>query len=400
MKDFKKICMIGFFAATISGGCGKQGNVSLPVQNIPEETSEAMENSTVSDSAGTSECENSSSGQTVSDTTAESESEDIDLVLDILTHVQLEAGAGELSPSSLFETYTGQQVDFQTTLTKDQLAAANSAYEIEVIYMGQTVPITVEITDTTPPSIDGVQPLFVDAGGTLSYKKGIVLSDNASGDIILEIDSSSVNSNIPGTYPLYYTATDAAGNQSAAETTVTVNEVTPPSEEDANALADALIAQIITPEMNQFDTAYALWSWCRNNIHYAAAATVYDSIPEGAYQGLNGKSGDCYIYYATYTLLLTRCGIETQCVTRSGGSSAHWWNLVNTGNGWYHCDASPLRKGDPYVCFMQTDSQLQAYNEAHPERPDYYSFDKSLYPERETTVIYGEDPAVSTDPEQ
>ena len=76
-------------------------------------------------------------------------------------------------------------------------------------------------------------------------------------------------------------------------------------------------------------------------------------------------------------------------VRRVGGTSDHWWNLVNLGNGWYHCDSSPRRKKDTYRCFMQTDIQIQAYTDSRPEHPNYYVFDETLYPERATEIVYG-----------
>ena len=37
---------------------------------------------------------------------------------------------------------------------------------------------------------------------------------------------------------------------------------------------------------------------------------------------------------------------------------------------------------------MQTDAQIQEYEDFYKEKPNYYTFDKSLYPARETTIIY------------
>ncbi len=311
--------------------------------------------------------------------------------LDMLTHIQIEAGSREhLTAADLFKTYERQEAVFQTNLSPEELAKAGAVYEINVTYLEQPVKVTVEIIDTTPPVIEGVSALSAMTGGSISYKKGIVLSDNADGDIVLTVDNSAVNLNVPGTYPVYYTAADASGNKTSAETTITVSADAPPTEEDAVVLADALIDRIITPDMSKYDAAYTLWNWCRTNIRYSAVETVYDSIWAGAYDGLNAKAGDCYTYCATYAFLLTRCNIENQCVARVGGTSDHWWNLVNTGSGWYHCDASPRRTGDSYLCFMQTDAQVQAYTESYPERPNYYVFDESLYPERAADIIFGE----------
>lgn len=402
MKQHRIIGLIGPAAIIALGGCAAE-DLSLPImqtihaEQAPEgkdvsednrpNSSETPEASPDSGSLGTAAVESGSG-------------EDGLPALDILTGIQLEAGKEELLASDLFDPYNSQQVEFRTVLSAEELSAAGSIYDVSVAYLGQRITVTVEIIDTTPPLIEGVKNLYVNAGESLSYKKGILLSDNASGEVMLEIDNSLVNLNVPGTYPLHYIATDSSGNQSTAETTVTVNEANAPTEEDANALADTLIAQIIPAEMSKYDAAYTLWNWCRTNIRYAASAENYSSVWSGAYEGLRKKSGDCYTYYATYSLLLTRCGIENLCVARLGGTSDHWWNLVNVGEGWYHCDASPRRKGDPYLCFMQTDAQIQAYTESYPDIPNYYTFDPALYPDRETAVIFGDAPAAATAPEQ
>lgn len=403
MKQHRIIGFVGLAAVVALGGCAAE-DISLPMMQTihAEQTSENKNNSEGDplNASGTGTGTASSDSGSFSAAAGETGStEDVPPALDILKNIQLEAGREQLSASDLFDPYNGQQVEFHTFLSPEELSAAGSVYQVNVVYLEQQVNVTVEIIDTTPPLIEGVKELYANAGDSISYKKDILLSDNASGEVLLEIDNSLVNLNVPGVYPLHYTATDASGNQSTAETTVTVNVASTPTEEDANALADALIAKLIPAEMSKYDAAYTLWNWCRANIRYAASAENYSSVWSGAYEGLHKKSGDCYTYYATYSLLLTRCGIENLCVARLGGTSDHWWNLVNVGEGWYHCDASPRRKGDPYLCFMQTDAQVQAYTESYPDVPNYYTFDPALYPDRESAVIFGDDPA-ATAPEQ
>lgn len=339
-------------------------------------------------------------GETDPEPEPETEQEPEPVALDILTWIQMEAGSAEqVTAADLFEEYETQQVTFETNLSAEQLAAAGAVYEIDVTYLEQPIKVTVECVDTTPPVIEGVKALAVNAGSSISYKKGIVLSDNADGEVALRVDSSSVDLNVQGVYPICYIATDTSGNETREETTVTVNAPDLPTEEEVNALADALIGQIITPEMSKYDIAYTLWQWCRTNISYATVEKDYDPQWLGAYDGLYKKKGDCYTYCATYAFLLTRCDIENMCVSRVGGTSDHRWNLVNVGDGWYHCDSSPRRTGDPYLCFMQTDAQVQAYTEIATHRPNYFVFDESLYPERETTIIFGEGVDSSSDDE-
>ena len=64
-------------------------------------------------------------------------------------------------------------------------------------------------------------------GKTVSYKKGVTVSDNVDKDIELEIDSSKVNLNKVGSYKVVYKATDKAGNTTKKEIKVTVEAPVP-----------------------------------------------------------------------------------------------------------------------------------------------------------------------------
>lgn len=243
--------------------------------------------------------------------------------------------------------------------------------------------------DYEPPVILGVEPLKVIQGNAVSYKKGIEITDNADENVRLEVDNSQVDLNTPGEYRISYTATDKSGNMTIVFTTITVRDsVLADKEDTVNQMADEIIASIITDDMSAWDKAYKLWNWCRTNIAYTSATGDMTSEYTGAYEGLHDRKGDCYSYYATYKILLDKVGIENLQCTRMGGSSEHYWNLVNLGNGWYHCDCSPRRKDDPFRTFMQTDNQVAQYERSYEERPDYYTFDKDAYPERGTLVIY------------
>lgn len=244
--------------------------------------------------------------------------------------------------------------------------------------------------DVTPPEIVGAKDLSVEKGSSISYKKGVSVTDDSGEDIKLQVDTSGVDLNTAGVYQVRYYAQDSAGNSTEVTVKLTVTEPVPITEELVYALADEVIAGVVTEGMTQYQKAEALWNWCRYKIKYTYSAGNR-TLLDGAYEGMHDRSGDCYVYYATYSVLLTRCGIENICVARTGGATNHWWNLVNVGDGWYHCDTSPRSKGDTFVCFMQTDAQVAAYSDyylsQHPGHPNYYGFDATLYPERATTVL-------------
>ncbi|MBQ7775933.1 MAG: DUF5011 domain-containing protein [Lachnospiraceae bacterium] len=249
-----------------------------------------------------------------------------------------------------------------------------------------------EPADTQPPVLEGVQNITIYLGEPVIYRKGIVLTDDSGETPDLKIDTSQVDLTTAGTYSVIYQATDSAGNVTTEEIVLEILEKPTVEEVAVKELADQLIADLVTEEMSDFDKAYVLWNWCRRNIRYAYVPGDRTSIWTGAYEGLHDQKGDCYAYYAAYAVLLDRLGIENMCVERVGGDSNHWWNLVNLGEGWYHCDPSPRSNGDRYRCFMQTDEQIQAYTEANTRKPDYYTFDATLYPERATEIIHGDNP--------
>lgn len=392
-ERIRKIVFAAFLGAVImmSAGCGggalggqksAQADVAGRAEGITD-----SEEKTKSAKAGTVEAktvEVETDGSGTEEQAASKEPEEPAQA--ILKSICVEAGAG-LSAENFFAVYKGEEVQLVTELTSQELADVGAIYTVSVAYLGQTVDVTVEIVDTTEPVIEA-KDITVEMGTNVSYRKNVSVTDNSGVEPSLKIDNSQVNTSVPGSYPVYYTATDAAGNVATVQVSLTVVERKDVTEEMVFQEADDLIAEIITPEMSQWDIAYTLWNWCRKNIRYSYATGDRASIYAGAYEGLHDRNGDCYVYYATLAVLLDRVGIENMCVQRVGGTSDHWWNLVNIGDGWYHCDASPRNENHTYRCFMQTDEQLQWYTDYYKEHPNYYTFDPESLPERATTVVF------------
>lgn len=324
-------------------------------------------------------------GQTESGNGAEE-----DLVSDVAqesteTAGNVESGIAKEEEGSAEATSAAKETDAGMQETETESAEPeNAETEPEVTEPEATEP------DVTAPELLGVKNLTVEVGSVISYKRGVVVQDD-SGEATLEIDTAQVDLNTVGTYEVVYTATDAAGNATSQTIVVTVVEPAAVTLEEINALADVVIAQVTTEDMTLWEKAEALWEWCHYEIKYSYSAGDR-GVLAGAYEGLHDKKGDCYAYYATYEVLLSRVGIENMCVTRIGGTSNHWWNLVNLGDGWYHCDTSPRKVGHKYKCFMQTDEQIAAYEalytQENPDKPNYFTFESDLYPERATEIVY------------
>lgn len=232
--------------------------------------------------------------------------------------------------------------------------------------------------DTSPPLIEGAKDISIFLGDTISYKKGITVTDNVDVDVQLEIDNSKVDRNKLGEYTVVYKATDSSGNSTSQEIIVTVEEkINLEIKDDTYAFADDVLGQITSSAMTDREKAWNIYEWVKNNISYIGHSEKTDWI-SGAYTGFTEKTGDCYIFFATTKALLTRADIPNIDITRVGGKTNHYWHLVDIGQGWYHYDTTPQK--DYLQVFLLTDEEVAAYTARSDH--NYYSFDESLYPER------------------
>jgi transglutaminase-like putative cysteine protease len=176
-----------------------------------------------------------------------------------------------------------------------------------------------------------------------------------------------------GTYKVTYTATDSSDNRVTLSCRFTFVEETV-TDEELNAAADAVLAEITTPDMSIGYKAYAIYHYVFDHIKYNGISNKTDWKYE-AYRGITTGRGDCFTFYATAKCLLERIGAQTMCVERHGGNRTthHYWLLVDLGTGWYHLDAINVGPRN-YECFMRTDAELRARG------ANFWSFDHSLYP--------------------
>ena len=219
------------------------------------------------------------------------------------------------------------------------------------------------VSDSEPPVIDGVKDITAYIGETVSYKKDVTVTDN--------MDQNP-------------TATDSAGNTSSASSKITIKEKPKGyvDKEDVYALAQKVVDQITNDSMTDMEKAFGIYRWTKTNIGYTGTSNK-DSWTIGAYQAFTKKSGDCFNYYAAAKAMLDVCGIQNVDIVKSDTShSAHYWSLINLGDGWYHFDATPRKGGGNF--FMLTDAELAAYSTKHKNS---HIFDSSLYPERATVSV-------------
>lgn len=229
--------------------------------------------------------------------------------------------------------------------------------------------------DTEAPVITGVRDMRAYLGEGVSYRTNVKVTDSCA-ETILKVDSSQVNLNAVGSYPVTYTATDCSGNVTSITVTLTVRERVYTLEE-INQLADGILAGILTEGMTQYDKAYAIFNYVKGSISYINSSEKGNYL-RAAYEGMVDKKGDCYVYASTAKALLDRAGVVNMDIERiPSGTAMHYWNLVDIGdgNGWYHFDTTP-RKDHP-VIFLWNDQQIKEYSDRHN---NCHNYDRTLYP--------------------
>ena len=172
----------------------------------------------------------------------------------------------------------------------------------------------------------------------------------------------------------------------------------PYSEEALEKKLNSILSSIIKDGMSKVEQARAVFTYVNKHIRFVGTSDKSD-WKKGAYEGLTMGRGDCFSYYAASRALLTALDIDNLEVRRDGGTSDHWWNLVNCGDGWYHFDACPRTfKMDGFDGFMFTDEVAALYSSLRQDIPAFYSFDPSLYPERAGGSSSEEEPGEETQP--
>ena len=244
-----------------------------------------------------------------------------------------------------------------------------------------TATLTV-VSDVTPPVIEGANDITAYVGEPVSFRSGVTVTDDTDENPQLSVDDTGVDLSRTGIYRATYIATDAAGNESKAEVTVTVREKSDSSVDTETVFkeADKLIAKIITDSMSKREQVEAIYNYARSKWSYSGHSDKSDWLA-GAYTMLKKNTGDCYNYYAATKLLFERLGIDNidvQKVRNYTGDSDHFWSLVSLDGGqtWYHFDSTP-RKGTGDDFCLVTDAFIDAYSDSHKKS---HNRDKSLYP--------------------
>ena len=245
------------------------------------------------------------------------------------------------------------------------------------------------IEDREAPVFRKTPELSAYVGEAIAYRKGLMVEDNCGGEVDVQVDSSSVDPYTPGDYEVRFSATDESGNTSYASTVIHIyeNQIT---EEQLNAKVDAVIARIITPDMNKEAQLRAVYRYVYDHIAYTSDSDKSDWI-RAAYDALFVTgAGDCFNYYAAAIAFCRRLGIDYREIERTPGAAdgTHFWIMVNIGTAeeprWYHFDCTHLRASYSHSGCLLTDQQIRAFNKF---RAGFYAYDSSQYPATDKKII-------------
>ena len=256
-------------------------------------------------------------------------------------------------------------------------------------------PAVVAVVDDEPPVITGARDITLMAGSAVAYSQGVSVSDNMDEAVELAIDAGQVNTSVPGVYELVYSATDNAGNVARVSVNVNVIAIEP---EDTQALVAATLSGLINDDMNDEQKARAIFDYVVRRIKYAGNR-VYGEPHVEVYLGITNGRGDCYSYAIVSQYLLDEADIPNMMLTRVGGRTRHFWNLVYAREGWYHFDSCPNSDSSSDERFLFDENMALDITARGAGRiPEYYTYDHSLYPAVAGCMVCAGEPVEPVEP--
>ena len=224
---------------------------------------------------------------------------------------------------------------------------------------------------------DPYQSVYTDKKKSWKPTRFVSASDDRDGKVKVQADTRRINWKKTGTYKVYFTARDKAGN--VAKSWAKVRVIVPGT---AESIADQVLRSIIKNSWSDRKKAKAIYRYVRKRCSYVHNAPHKDWRTT-AVKGIRYQSGDCYTYYAVARLLLTRAGIPNVMVRRypTPRGMRHYWNLAYVKGGWYHFDTTPRSRKKTTFC-LWTDAQLFRYSSGYT-----FQFKRSAYVKRATKKI-------------
>lgn len=167
------------------------------------------------------------------------------------------------------------------------------AHDLSIPYHHRTCHTTIHIVDTTPPIITGAETFTAKVNTSIAYKKQVQVSDNAEGDLAIDVDTAQVDLAKAGTYPVIYTVTDASGNQ--AHKTVSLTLINPNRPHEAALRHAREVLKKITKASDSKKTKLKKAAmWCRK-IPYSTPRN-YVSCAKKHKQWPATYADDCFVH--------------------------------------------------------------------------------------------------------
>ena len=252
---------------------------------------------------------------------------------------------------------------------------------------GNTTILPVRLTvidDFDAPVVYGIHAIHAYIGDNILYREGLTIEDDKDEKPMLEIDTSSVKTDTPGSYKITYRAYDHTGNERFYDNTVTLEEKPEGYMEpdEVYELAQNVLDRITTDDMTVEQKGFCVYFWCKDNINYVGHSDK-SHWTKGAYEGFTKLGGDCFTYAACCKAFFDIMGVDNYIIERVDPvNSTHFWNYVNLQGGWYFIDCS--RSNSPLSGYLLTESELDALNRTHGPR---YHYDHTGLPNAATESI-------------
>ncbi|MGP1612824.1 MAG: transglutaminase domain-containing protein [Catonella sp.] len=311
-------------------------------------------------------------------------------VLDVKRKLKIELGTKDLSASKFLTTeQTGLKLEYREKFNIKKALKKTGKYKVPLVAVvkknKKNIDLKLEVEDTKPPIIKGVRNLTMYIGSPFSYREGVSVTDNQPGGTALMVDASGVNPKKEGIYKVFYRSEDKAGNKAEKGAEVIVRKSDKSHVAEVAKYVKDTLEEITKKDMTELEKLDKIFEFCHTKINYTGYSDKSNSI-EAAYNGFRTRTGDCFTYYAVSEALISGAGFENIMVTRDGGSSDHFWNLIKYKDKWYHFDTCPLAGAGSFRAFMIGDLELaefsKDYGKANPMHKDYYNFEKNAYPDR------------------
>ena len=108
-------------------------------------------------------------------------------------------------------------------------------------------------------------------------------------------------------------------------------------------MAEALLPQIVTPGMSEYETVKAIHDYIVNNTQYDYDRLLNGTVPEVSHSPLGVLQygvAVCQGYAYAFELLCDLSGIECDFVGGVAGGGGHAWNQVKVDGKWYNIDVT------------------------------------------------------------